>query len=393
MSSSAKSPFSRVRDYRPAPGDTTANGLPALPYPSGWFCLGFSAEIPPGTVLTRPFMGEDIVIYRTRGGALHAVRPYCPHLGAHLGVGGTIDGENLVCPFHRYAFGPDGTCVGTPHGSPPRAHLENHTVQERNGIIFVWFGHGGALPSWQIPALPDAGFTPPVHRAFELASHPQEIMENTVDYSHHIELHGFANWEETAPPQTEGPLLHVNLRIGFGRFPLLGNIAVDQPVLLAGLGWFLVELDFPRYNFATRVWALPSPIAPWRVCFRIAVSSAVRAGTGRLSRPLPEPVARCLSRAAAQVLLQWTVRAASDDLPIWNHKRYESRPRLIKGEGPIGPYRRWARQFYPPAASAPIAAGNDQRSVPGEPDSGFPGQTARPTPAVRRTGPDEEGAW
>ena len=32
---------------------------------------------------------------------------------------------------------------------------------------------------------------------------------------------------------------------------------------------------------------------------------------------------------------------------IWTHKRYVHPPALSKGDGPVGLYRRWARQFYP----------------------------------------------
>ncbi|MFJ5292988.1 Rieske 2Fe-2S domain-containing protein [Streptomyces sp. NPDC088348] len=96
-----------------------------LPYPSGWFCLARSRELPPGKVVTRRFMDEDIVLYRTRYGRPRAVHPYCPHLGAHFGAGGTVEGQNVVCPFHHFVFGPDGTCVATPDGPPPRARLQH----------------------------------------------------------------------------------------------------------------------------------------------------------------------------------------------------------------------------------------------------------------------------
>ncbi len=36
------------------------------------------------------------------------------------------------------------------------------------------------------------------------------------------------------------------------------------------------------------------------------------------------------------------------DLPIWAHKRRLSEPALVPGDGPIGKYRRFAHQFYPP---------------------------------------------
>jgi len=39
-------------------------------------------------------------------------------------------------------------------------------------------------------------------------------------------------------------------------------------------------------------------------------------------------------------------RDLAQDFPVWEHKAYLDRPRLAKGDGPIGAYRRWAQQFY-----------------------------------------------
>ena len=39
-----------------------------LPYPNGWFAVAFSKELKPGAVLRRRLMGEEVVVYRTRGG-------------------------------------------------------------------------------------------------------------------------------------------------------------------------------------------------------------------------------------------------------------------------------------------------------------------------------------
>ncbi|WKK24005.1 Rieske 2Fe-2S domain-containing protein [Streptomyces olivoreticuli] len=75
--------------------------------------MGFAGDFKPGTVTTSAFMDGEIVIYRTRRGTLRVTRPYCPHLGAHLGAGGRIEGELLVCPFHHFAYAPDGTCQRT----------------------------------------------------------------------------------------------------------------------------------------------------------------------------------------------------------------------------------------------------------------------------------------
>jgi hypothetical protein len=39
-------------------------------------------------------------------------------------------------------------------------------------------------------------------------------------------------------------------------------------------------------------------------------------------------------------------RQLGQDIPIWEHKRMVERPMLCDGDGPIGIFRRWAKQFY-----------------------------------------------
>jgi len=39
------------------------------PYPNGWYAFGLSSDAARGAVVSRPFMGEDLVVYRTRSGS------------------------------------------------------------------------------------------------------------------------------------------------------------------------------------------------------------------------------------------------------------------------------------------------------------------------------------
>ena len=39
-------------------------------------------------------------------------------------------------------------------------------------------------------------------------------------------------------------------------------------------------------------------------------------------------------------------RQLTDDITIWEHKRYKPNPILCDGDGPITRYRKWAKQFY-----------------------------------------------
>ena len=45
-------------------------------------------------------------------------------------------------------------------------------------------------------------------------------------------------------------------------------------------------------------------------------------------------------------------RQLEQEHPIWENKIYVHPPVLVDGDGPIGVFRRWAKQFYTPVAGA-----------------------------------------
>src|SRR5689334_7336146 len=109
--------------------------FPFPSYPHGWFAVAFSDDLPPGAVKTVHYFGRDVVLFRTESGVLSAVDKTCPHLGAHLG-GGRVEGECLRCPFHAWAFGPDGRVTDVPYAPkiPPKARAKTWPSDERAGV-------------------------------------------------------------------------------------------------------------------------------------------------------------------------------------------------------------------------------------------------------------------
>lgn len=55
--------------------------------------------------------------WRGESGAAYIADAYCPHLGAHLGVGGKVKKECIECPFHGWTFegSDDGKLVNIPY--------------------------------------------------------------------------------------------------------------------------------------------------------------------------------------------------------------------------------------------------------------------------------------
>lgn len=61
-------------------------------------------------------LGQNVVLFRSDDGTIHAVDSYCPHMGANLGVGGRVVDNNCIqCPFHGWIFsGESGKCTRIP---------------------------------------------------------------------------------------------------------------------------------------------------------------------------------------------------------------------------------------------------------------------------------------
>jgi phenylpropionate dioxygenase-like ring-hydroxylating dioxygenase large terminal subunit len=308
--------------------------------------VAFSDEVGAGRVLVRRFMGEDIVVYRTQRGVLRVVEPYCPHLGAHLGYGGTVEAEDIVCPFHRFAFDTTGSCVRTSYGTrPPEAKLGQMVSQEKNGVILVWRHAAGMLPEWEVPDIPTNDFPVPVRHAYTIVDHPQEVVENVVDIGHVVPLHHYRDARVTSPMAPDGP----RFRIGQAAkrvFPAIGDVEVLYDVEVHGLGYMWVTAKVPRFRAAALIQAMATPIDPCHIELRFTAS--IR--TGASGSP-PTPANAVLSRMLTVLLAKAFWRDLSLDFRIWENKRYQEVPRLAVGDGPIVPFRRWARQFYPDGAT------------------------------------------
>ncbi|WP_424891908.1 Rieske 2Fe-2S domain-containing protein [Streptomyces sp. XH2] len=315
-----------------------------LPYPDGWFVVAFRDELPAGRILTRRFMGEDVVLYRTRSGLARAVRPFCPHLGAHLGHGGTVDGEDIVCPFHRFAYSPDGTCVRTEYGTPPpRARLTLREVREVDGTLALWHHSRGLRPTWEIPSSTPAAFSPAGHVVHTVVAHPQDVMENAVDTGHGRPVHRMDT--EVRRIRCTGTTMEVGLSTspaGIRRNGYLVANQVHYDLRIHGLGWLSARASVPKLRSFIRFWTMPTPIDPRHIELRIAVNVEEAAGI-----TLPHWATKLLSKAFAPLIN----RDGSKDFPIWRHKTYVEHPKLTKGDGPIMEYRRWAGQFYSEAGS------------------------------------------
>ena len=320
--------------------------LPELPEnPSGWYAVAASAELPAGAVTARTLFGQSLALARTESGRPLALFATCPHLGGHLGRG-RIAGERVVCPFHRFEFDGGGRCVRTGYGTPPpKARARTLPVCERNGLVLLWWDQRGGPPTFEIPEHDAEAWCLPKLHTQVFRGHPQEVTENSVDVGHFTTVHGFHAVERIAPLAVEGAHLSAAYRFVHRLGPLSWQVRFTAHCF--GLGYSFVEVEILATGTRTRLWVLPTPRADGLLELRLGAAGHA-AG----------PAAPLMRRLIRQLSLWLLVRDARADVPIWQHRQHVERPALARGDGPIGRYRRWARQFYPE-----VTASADSREV------------------------------
>jgi len=295
---------------------------------------------------------HELIVFRTRSGAACAMDAYCPHLGAHMGIGGKVEGETIRCPFHAFRFDTTGVCVATSYGTkpPPTARATVWPLREVNGILFVYYDSRGAAPLWEPPVLDCAQWTTPIFETFDLHDHPQETVENGVDIGHFAVVHGYSTVDLRQDLSIDGPTFHVSYSAS-RPMPYLGalgaRVEFDFELSIYGMGFSLVTVSVPRYNITARLFILARPTVSERIDLALALSLKHiddPAKVHPLARALPRQMLHAL---VARAIHQSLIHDARQDFVIWQNKRYINPPALAEGDGPIGKYRIWARQFYP----------------------------------------------
>ncbi len=325
------------------------------PFPVGWYGLGFSEEFPRGSLSTRKLGGREVLVARTASGALSLMDPICPHLGAHMGHGGSVVGESVRCPFHGFRFGVDGGCVATGYDTKaPKVAVQTWPSHETQGMVLAYLDPLGRAPSFDIPALDDSAYTRLKHKTYRLRGHPQDTTENSVDFGHLSVVHGYSNVQMHGELRLEGPVLMANYSMHhpFGLVRGSGGVQAEFEVTVRGLGFSMVEVVIPALGLETRNFVLATPRDAMDLELRIALSVKKIARSSKI----PSLARKLLSPALVQklleaVLLRQAFAAYSNDVEqdfvIWKNKQFVARPALALGDGPIMKYRRWAEQFYP----------------------------------------------
>ncbi|MEX2247833.1 MAG: Rieske 2Fe-2S domain-containing protein [Dehalococcoidia bacterium] len=315
------------------------------PFPNGWFQVAYSDELEVGGVTPLQYFGTDLVLFRDASGAAHVLDAYCPHLGAHLGYGGVVEDNCIRCPFHAWRFDGEGHCVDVPYANkiPPLARLDAWPVYEANGLIMVYHHMEKKQPAWTPPQLSEYGsdsWTEYTRRRWKIRTHNQEMAENGVDSAHFKYVHGTPEQPQTRA-EMDGHIFRVRSPVQYTtpQGAIEGQIASDS----YAFGFSLVRFTG---IVETLIVSSVTPIDGEYVDVRFSFTTKKlgnEAATANVARAFIAEIERQLGQ----------------DIPIWEHKVMKMRPILCDGDGPIGLFRRWCKQFYLPEPNGSQGAGEN----------------------------------
>jgi 3-ketosteroid 9alpha-monooxygenase subunit A len=292
------------------------------PIPNGWFQIAYSDEIKPGDVKPLKYFGRDLVIWRTEEGELSVLDAFCPHLGAHLGHGGKVQGSSIECPFHAWQFGTDGKCTAVPYAEhrPRKAKVAQWHIKELANMVMCWHHATGEPPTFDIPdEIPEWGdddWTEFISREWTIRTCNQEMAENAVDSAHFRYLHGTTNM-----PKSEA--------------------TVDGPILRVYSG---AGMETPRGTVDGSIESLKGIVET----LNVASTTPIDANHChlRFNFSVKKTGGAELARGVGKAFVAEVSRQVEQDIPIWENKIQLEKPLLCDGDGPIALFRRWCGQFY-----------------------------------------------
>jgi 3-ketosteroid 9alpha-monooxygenase subunit A len=331
--------------------------------PTGWFQVAWSDEIDTGAVHNLKYFDQEMIAWRAESGELTVMNAYCEHLGAHLGYGGTVQGEVLQCPFHGWQWSKQGRNVCIPYESRPNRgrRITTYPVVERNESVYIWHDTEGREPFFDVPDVfgsfedgSSVGDYFPQQRLLRqgLEMHPQYVLENGVDFAHFKYVHNTPIVPVFTRHDFDDPVSYVDFTITFegADDQKIEDVKSGVEAINGGLGiavtksWGMVD---------NRTISCVTPVDEFTSDVRFTVY---------IGRPKTEVRDPARAEAKAREFGEEIIRQFSQDIHIWAHQRYSDPPALTGAEMEgFTAIRKWALKFYPDGkggSTAELAAAN-----------------------------------
>jgi nitrite reductase/ring-hydroxylating ferredoxin subunit len=301
--------------------------------PSGWFAVAETPDVEVGDAKAAFYFDSHLVVWRDDTGEAHVQDAFCPHLGAHLGHGGTVDNCQIVCPFHGWKFDAEGANSEIPYSERINrsAKLRTYPAAERNGFIYAWYHPHQEAPTYDIPVVEEIltdDFSGPTKTNHVVETGIQEMAENGVDSAHFRYVHNVEEVPVIERYDIEG---HRTIMESKQRFPTPRGV-VDGRIDATAEGPGVSIVRFSGIIDTILVTAsTPIRSDQTETRFHFYVRNLGDAATN-------STVGQAF---AAEVDKQFI-----EDMPIWEHKAHLVRPALADTDGPFMKFRKWYSQFY-----------------------------------------------
>nr|XP_033332910.1 cholesterol 7-desaturase isoform X1 [Megalopta genalis]XP_033332912.1 cholesterol 7-desaturase isoform X1 [Megalopta genalis] len=335
-------------------------------YPNGWFALLESFQLIRGQVKHVAALGENFAAFRTDNGTVRILDAYCPHLGANMAEGGRVRGDCLECPFHGWQFrGSDGQCDYIPYAEkvPHIARTKTWKCCEANGIIFVWYHAEGLEPTWQpqtVSNVSNRTWRYQGRNEYLINCHIQEVAENGADTAHLSAVHGPAVLSNFIHPLAR-IARHSWTNVGWTPHSSLSenkSSEVDEKNNGDDMNHRAYTtlrhslIIFEKY----KLWHLDvyvQQIGPGYVEMMmetffgpLCIFQTVTPMEPLLQKVVHVIYAPALLSPYALIIFLGESLMFERDVAIWNRKKFEKKPLLVKEDRSIISYRRWYSQFY-----------------------------------------------
>ena len=325
------------------------------PYPNSWYFVDVSTNIERGKAYPLSALGREMVVFRTQEGLVGVLHAFCPHMGTHIGHGGSVVGDCVVCPYHCWKFGIDGKCTEIPYGRgviSERCNTKAYPVLESHGMVFMWYHADSEPPTGQIALLDsiDDSYRSLGHRWFdEMQMHVFEPSQNSADYEHFKTVHRYlANpvYDElievnhSVTSSYDNPHNQIIIEEQVTRLRFLG---VQLPQLLCSLLSTTVVIETPSLV----MFKIDNPVlGRFRGIFALT--------------PVKPFLQRSVLTTFSDGIFWWffgsflsylIVQTVHQDKPIWDHKLHVAPRNWVHGDGPFAAYSKWLQGFYSKSSS------------------------------------------
>jgi nitrite reductase/ring-hydroxylating ferredoxin subunit len=285
----------------------------------GWYLLAFAEEI--GAQPTPLDIGGRPLVAIRQEDRIRVFDGTCPHRGAHLGHGGQLARNALVCPFHgkRIALG-DPSC---------HWYVEEHRVVTAGPLVFLRLANGEddrgferAIKAVAADHVIVGAFVQPVRVPAEY------VVENAFDPDHFAAVHGIRRVAGRGLALGPDGELSIDLEFRTKAPPWAAEITADYATAFTARAYsphvVVSELASPDGRHVVITGANPAPegcVA--RIAFAVDPDQ----------------------QAALPPLITGGRKAFGQDIAVWEHLNLAAPARYDNRDEPVRAFRRFCAGF------------------------------------------------